>query len=106
MGEHLHGLHHRLPRVQGRDCIFVVVDRLTKFMHFFVIPTEYKATQVAELFFREIFRLHGLPQADSQRQRWALHQCILAGVVQAGGHRVGYEYQLPSTDRQTDKDSQ
>jgi hypothetical protein len=51
-----------LPRVQGRDCIFVMVNRLTKFAHFFSIPIEYKATQVAELFFREIFRLHGLPR--------------------------------------------
>jgi transposase InsO family protein len=51
-----------LPRVQGRDCIFVVVDRLTKFAHFFSIPTYYKAIQVVELFFREVFRLHGLPR--------------------------------------------
>jgi hypothetical protein len=51
-----------LPRVQGKDCIYVVVDRLTKFAHFFAIPLDYSATQVAELFFREIFRLHGLPK--------------------------------------------
>jgi hypothetical protein len=51
-----------LPKVQGRDCIFVVVDRLTKFAHFFAIPTEYKDIQVAELFFREVFQLHGLPK--------------------------------------------
>ena len=51
-----------LPKVQGRDSIFVVVDRLTKYAHFFAIPTEYRASQVAELFFREIFRLHGLPK--------------------------------------------
>jgi hypothetical protein len=51
-----------LPRVQGMDCIFVVVDKLTKFAHFFTIPTDYKAIQVVELFFREVFRLHGLPK--------------------------------------------
>jgi hypothetical protein len=51
-----------LPRVQGRDCIFVVVNRLTKFAHLFEIPMDYKAIQVAELFFREVFRLHGLPK--------------------------------------------
>jgi hypothetical protein len=32
-----------LPRVQGKDCIFVVVDKLTKFSHFFTIPIDYKA---------------------------------------------------------------
>ena len=26
-----------LPTVQGKDCIFVVVDRLTKYSHFFAI---------------------------------------------------------------------
>ena len=48
-----------LPRVQGKDCIYVVVDRLTKFSHFFAIPLDYSAAQVIELSFREIFRLHG-----------------------------------------------
>jgi hypothetical protein len=51
-----------LPKVQGKDCIFVVVDKLTKFAHFFAIATDYSASQVADLFFREIFRLHGLPK--------------------------------------------
>jgi hypothetical protein len=37
-----------------------VVDRLTNFSHFYAILTEYNVVQVAELFFREVFRLHGL----------------------------------------------
>jgi hypothetical protein len=49
-----------LPKVQGRHYIYVVVDQLTKFTHFFTISSEYKATLVAELFFREVFRIHGL----------------------------------------------
>ena len=49
-----------LPKVQGNDCIYVVVDRLTKFAHFYAISTKYNAVQVAELFFKEVFRLHGL----------------------------------------------
>eukprot|EP00253_Pinus_taeda_P034951 PITA_34951 len=51
-----------LPMVQGKDCIFVVVDQLTKYAHFFAISAHYTAAQVIELFFREIFRLHGLPK--------------------------------------------
>jgi hypothetical protein len=52
----------RLPKTKGRNCIYVVVDRLTKFAHFFSISSKYMAAQVADLFFREIFRLHGLPK--------------------------------------------
>jgi hypothetical protein len=33
---------------------------LTNFDHFYAIPIEYSAVQVAELFFREVFRIHGL----------------------------------------------
>jgi transposase InsO family protein len=51
-----------LPKAQGNDCIFVVVGRLTKFAHFFSISTDYNASQVAKLLFREIFKLHGLPK--------------------------------------------
>jgi hypothetical protein len=56
----------RLPRTQGNDCIFVVVDRLTKFAHFFSIATDFSAAQVAELFFREIFRLLLAPCKSAQ----------------------------------------
>jgi hypothetical protein len=51
-----------LPKAQGKDCIFVVVDKLTNIAHFFSISTDFSAAQVVELFFREIFRLHGLPK--------------------------------------------
>jgi hypothetical protein len=30
-----------LPKVQSKDCIYVVVDKLTKFAHFYAIPTNY-----------------------------------------------------------------
>ena len=51
-----------LPVVQGKDCIFIVIDRLMKYAHFFAISTHYTVAQVAELFFIDIFRLHGLPK--------------------------------------------
>jgi hypothetical protein len=33
-----------LPQVQGKDCIYVEVDMLTKFEHFFSIPSRYSTT--------------------------------------------------------------
>jgi hypothetical protein len=50
------------PKVQGKNYFFVVMDRLTKFVDFFAISIDYIASEDADLFLREIFRLHGLPK--------------------------------------------
>jgi hypothetical protein len=49
-----------LPNSQGKSVIFVVVDRSSKYAHFVALHP-YSAIIVAQEFFGNIFKLHGMP---------------------------------------------
>ena len=50
-----------LPRTpEGKDVITVVVDRLSRMAHFVACNKSDDATYIADLFFQEIIRLHGV----------------------------------------------
>lgn len=51
----------KLPISKGFDSIFVVIDHFTKMAHFLPCKEAITASETAELFFKNIVKLHGLP---------------------------------------------
>lgn len=52
-----------LPRVGGKSVILTVVDRFCKYCHFIPLAHPYTAESVAQAFFADIVRLHGVLQS-------------------------------------------
>jgi hypothetical protein len=53
----------RLPTSSRKnDAIMVVVDKLSKSTHFIPVQLTCKAIDIANIFMKEIFRLHGMPK--------------------------------------------
>ena len=51
----------KLPKLEGKDCILVVVDRFTKFSHFLGLSHPFIAQEVARTFLDNMVKLHGVP---------------------------------------------
>lgn len=54
----------QLPKTkEGHDAIVVFVDKFTKMVHIAATTTSVTAPQLAQIFFREVIRLHGVPKS-------------------------------------------
>ena len=51
-----------LPKSDGYSVILVVVDRLTKYAHFFSLKHPFSALSVARVVYDGVVKLHGLPK--------------------------------------------
>jgi hypothetical protein len=63
MGGCVDGFHRRLAKFKRKTTIFVVVDRLSKYAHFVAISHPYTTVSIAQVFFENIFKLHGMPKS-------------------------------------------
>jgi len=53
-----------LPRLtKGHDSVWVIVDRLTKCAHFLPMNQKWSMDKLAELYVREVVRLHRVPES-------------------------------------------
>ena len=93
-----------MPLAQGYDSILVVVDRLTKIVHFIPTMEKTSAKGLAQLFRDNVWKLHGLPQSiiSDRGPQFA------AGLMQELNRMLGIKSKLSTafysqTDGQTER---
>lgn len=59
----INGLYWRPSNFKGEIDHFVVVDRQSKYEHFIPLGHPYTISMVAQVFFKGIFKLHGMPKS-------------------------------------------
>jgi len=50
-----------LPKSEGKEVIFIVVDRFSNYAHFMALIHPYSTSSVAKVFMDNVYKLHGLP---------------------------------------------
>jgi len=80
----------KLPLAQGYDSILVVVDRLTKIVHFVPTTEKTSAEGPARLFRDNVWKLHGLPKSIISDRR----PQFMAGIMQELNQILGIESKL------------
>ena len=94
-----------LPRTtNGYDAIWVIVDRLTKTAHFIPIKITYSMERLAELYVKEIVRLHGIPKSIISDRDGRFTSKFWKSVQNAMGTRLHFSTAFhPQTDGQTER---
>ena len=83
----------KLPLVQGYNAILVVVDRLTKMVHFIPTTKETLVEDLARLFRDNMWKLHGLPKSiilDRGPQ-------FVAGLIKELNRMLGIKSKISAT---------
>nr|GEZ44780.1 retrotransposable element Tf2 [Tanacetum cinerariifolium] len=94
-----------LPRTQRRhDAIWVIVDRLTKSVHFLPIRKDYSVSRLAKIFQQEIVRLHGTPSAIVSDRDPRFTSRFWKGLQKDWGTRLKFSTTFhPQTDGQSER---
>ena len=86
------------------DSIWVVVDRLTKSAHFLPVRTDYSLDKLAELYIKEIVRLHGIPISIISDQDQRFTSRFWGKLQMTLGTRLKFSTEFhPQTDGQSER---
>ena len=94
-----------LPRTgKGHNSIWIVVNRLTKSVHFIPVKTTYTLDQVAELYIREIVRVHGVPNSIVSDRDSRFTSKFCKSIQHALGAKLKFSTSFyPQTDGQIER---
>jgi transposase InsO family protein len=97
-----------LPRTRaGYDSIWVVVDPLTKVVHFIPFKTTYNSAVLAELYMSQIVCLHGVPKKIVSDRGTQFTSHFLQQLHEALGTHLKFSSAYhPQTDGQTERINQ
>ncbi len=86
-----------LPVSQGFSVILVIIDHLTKYGHFLRLAHPYSASQVAQLFMANIFKLHGMLSTQFTSSFWRELFCLQGKYLRcyAGAKPKAWSVWLP-----------
>ena len=89
------------------DSIMVVVDKLTKAMHFISVKSMHKTDEIARIFMKEIFKLHGLLKAIVSDRDVKFTSNFWKGLFADLGTKLNFSTAYhPQTDGQTERVNQ
>ena len=74
------------------DFIMVVLDKLKKEAHFIPVKSTHKTDDIAKIFMKEIFKLHGFPKALVSNRDVKFSSNFLEGIVCIFGYKDEFKH--------------
>lgn len=93
-----------MPKSQGKDTILVIIDKFSKYAHFLPLTHPFTALSVAQLYFSQVYKLHGLPEAIISDRDRIFTSALWQELFRLSGTQLLMSSSYhPQTDGQTER---